>query len=288
MDQLCPAGAEWLCGHSRVTGPVLGRVYAWSEAKLTNLAKLPFSQTQAPISQPCFPHLLSKAVPISEALWVCSAAMGTVGSWCCLFAEGFHGWGSWNQLLPEVSTPPVCAEPLSSCCHLLCTGIPLLLSPHWQSHQALTHTSSLLCRVLKDQERTAGERTSPKIPEGGFFPFGFVVLFLCIACGLERSNSTSGLCSFPAPAALPWTVCAVHEAGRGAAWFYCFILTCPFVNMFLELFCTDSHLSEDCGYFYTSASALCIFLHALYCVLLLSWWMLRCFVSSSVDTTLAL
>lgn len=73
---------QWLCGHSRLTGPVLGRVYAWSEAKLTNLAKLPFSQTQAPISQPCFPHLLSKAVPISEALWVCSAAMGTVGSWC--------------------------------------------------------------------------------------------------------------------------------------------------------------------------------------------------------------
>lgn len=178
MDQLCPAGAEWLCGHSRLTGPVLGRVYAWSEAKLTNLAKLPFSQTQAPISQPCFPHLLSKAVPISEALWVCSAAMGTVGSWCCLFAEGFHGWGSWNQLLPEVSTPPVCAEPLSSCCHLLCTGIPLLLSPHWQSHQALTHTSSLLCRVLKDQERTAGERTSPKIPEGGFFPS---VLWFCFS-----------------------------------------------------------------------------------------------------------
>lgn len=61
-----------------------------------------------------------------------------------------------------------------------------------------------------------------------------------------------------------------------------FILTCPFVNMFLflELFCTSLHLSEDCGYFYTSASAFCIFLHALYCVLLLFSWLLRCFVLS--------
>lgn len=141
--------------------------------------------------------------------------MGTVGSWC-LFAEGFHGWGSWNQLLPEVSTPPVCAEPLSSSCHLLCTGIPLLLSPRCQGHQALTHTSSLLCRVLKDQERTAGERTSSKIPEGGFFP---LVLWFCFSASpVGSGGQTAHQGSAPSQLPRPFrglSVCAVHEAGRG-------------------------------------------------------------------------
>lgn len=169
-----------------------------------------------PFPSPAFPTCSPKLFPFLRPSGFALQPWGLWDPGVCLFAEGFHRWGSWNQLLPEVSAPPVCAEPLSSSCHLLCTGIPLLLSPRCQGHQALTHTSSLLCRVLKDQERTAGERISPKIPEGGFFP---LVLWFCFSASpVGSGGQTAHQGSAPSQLLRPFrglSVCAVHEAGRG-------------------------------------------------------------------------
>lgn len=82
-----------------------------------------------PFPSPAFPTCSPKLFPFPRPSGFALQPWGLWDPGVCLFAEGFHGWGSWNQLLPEVSTPPVCAEPLSSRCHLLCTAIPLLLSP---------------------------------------------------------------------------------------------------------------------------------------------------------------
>lgn len=130
-----------------------------------------------PFPSPAFPTCSPKLFPFPRPSGFALQPWGLWDPGAVCLLKDFTGGGAGISCFLR-SLHPVCAEPLSSCCHLLCTGIPLLLSPHWQSHQALTHTSSLLCRVLKDQERTAGERTSPKIPEGGFFPS---VLWFCFS-----------------------------------------------------------------------------------------------------------
>lgn len=124
------------------------------------------------------------------------------GAGISCFLRSLHPLSVLSLCPPAVTS---CAQPSLCCC-----------PPRCQGHQALTHTSSLLCRVLKDQERTAGERTSSKIPEGGFFP---LVLWFCFSASpVGSGGQTAHQGSAPSQLPRPFrglSVCAVHEAGRG-------------------------------------------------------------------------
>lgn len=106
---------------------------AW-QSSLSSKLRLWFPSLAFPT---CSPKLYSLLRPSGFALlpW---------GLWdlgACVFAEGFHLQGSWNQLLPwgtynpspcRASFPALLPSPLSArqtVCHLLCRGITVCCCP---------------------------------------------------------------------------------------------------------------------------------------------------------------
>lgn len=129
----CPAGAKGLCGHCRLTGPVLG----WGECSGGLMHDLEQSSPPWPSSlspKLRLPALLSPLAPQS-----CSHARGSLGLLCsrgdcgilvlvCLLRD-FRGGGagigcflssshplSLLSFCPALSAVPSCAQPSLCCC----------------------------------------------------------------------------------------------------------------------------------------------------------------------------